>query len=107
MLNKRNKRQILNGGKKHISDITQKTLLKTYNKHNKRAYIKHTGPALRGNKEHNMNNNEQEFIKIKKKRTTHLNFISFDSFERVISVPCNALINWQEEEIQAIIVSSI
>ena len=93
MLNKRNKRQILNGGKKHISDITRKTLLKTYNKHNKRSYIVHTGSTLQGNKELNMNKNEKEFIKKKKKKTTHLNFISFNSFERVISVPCNALIN--------------
>lgn len=75
MLNKRNKRQILNGGKKHISDITWKTLLKTYNKHNKRAYIKHTGPALRGNKEHNMNKNEQEFIKKKKNHSPEFHFV--------------------------------
>lgn len=86
MLNKRNKRP-----KTHISDITQKTSLKTY-KHNKRSYMVHAGPALQGNKEHNMNKNERE-LKKKKKRTTHLNFISFDGFERVISVPCNALIN--------------
>lgn len=61
MLNKRNKRP-----KTHISDITRKTSLKTY-KHNKRSYMVHTGPALQGNKEHNMNKNERELKKKKKK----------------------------------------
>ena len=87
-----NKRQIWMGWK---------TVLTTYKEHYKKLKLVHKAPDWQGKMNRNL------FQKKRKKRYTHLNFISFDSFKRVISVPCNALINWQEEEIQPIIVSPI
>jgi len=57
--------------------------------------------------ENNMNKNDRSLLKKYIYISAHLNFISFDGFKRVVPVSCNAFINWQEEEIQAIIVPPV